>query len=337
MNRLTVSLDNCYGIRRLRAEFDFSSGNVYAIYAPNGVMKSSFAQTFRDVSMDAASKDRIFPTRSSTRTITDETGAALAKENVLVIAPYDEVFGHTEKTSTLLVNSALRQEYEQLHADIDDSKATFLKALREQSCSKKDVEREVSSAFTKSDDQFYRALVRIENEVTTQKDAPLADIRYDTLFDEKVLAFLGTKDFKTAIESYITKYNELLAKSTYFRKGTFNYYNATTIAKSLADNGFFAAKHTVKLNAATGVEISSQDELEKLIAKEKETISTDKDLRKKFADIEKLITKNVNVRDFEAYLLELALIRFRGHVPKGGYDVPNGEGCIRPASPATVL
>jgi hypothetical protein len=65
MNRLTVSLDNCYGIRRLRAEFDFSSGNVYAIYAPNGVMKSSFAQTFRDVSMDAASKDRIFPTRSS--------------------------------------------------------------------------------------------------------------------------------------------------------------------------------------------------------------------------------------------------------------------------------
>jgi hypothetical protein len=35
--------------------------------------------------------------------------------------------------------------------------------------------------------------------------------------------------------------------------------------------------------------------------------------------------------------LDLALIRFRGHVPKGGYDVPNGEGCIRPASPATVL
>jgi len=33
----------------------------------------------------------------------------------------------------------------------------------------------------------------------------------------------------------------------------------------------------------------------------------------------------------------LALIRFRGHVPKGGYDVPNGERCVGPASPAAVL
>jgi peptidoglycan/LPS O-acetylase OafA/YrhL len=33
----------------------------------------------------------------------------------------------------------------------------------------------------------------------------------------------------------------------------------------------------------------------------------------------------------------VALIRFRGHVPKGGYDVPNGQGCSGPASPATVL
>jgi hypothetical protein len=32
----------------------------------------------------------------------------------------------------------------------------------------------------------------------------------------------------------------------------------------------------------------------------------------------------------------LRLIRFGGHVPKGGYDVPNGEGCVRPASPAAV-
>ena len=66
-----------------------------------------------------------------------------------------------------------------------------------------------------SDDQFYRALIRIKAEVVSQKDAPFADIKYDIMFDEKVLGFLGTKDFKTAIEAYITKYNELLAASTY--------------------------------------------------------------------------------------------------------------------------
>ncbi len=30
------------------------------------------------------------------------------------------------------------------------------------------------------------------------------------------------------------------------KKGTFNYYNAATIAKSLAENGFFDAKHYCK-------------------------------------------------------------------------------------------
>ena len=68
---------------------------------------------------------------------------------MLVIRPYDEVMGHTDKTSTLLVNLALRKEYEDLHAEIDAAKNAFLKALKEQSGSKKDLEKEISSTFSK--------------------------------------------------------------------------------------------------------------------------------------------------------------------------------------------
>lgn len=302
MNKLNIDLENCYGIKKLKAEFDFSTGKVFAIYAPNGVMKSSLAQTFNDISDGTTSKDRIFPARTCIRKITDEKGVELPKESVLVIRPYDEVFGHSEKTSTLLVDSALRKEYEQLHMAIDASKNLFLKALKEQSGSKKNLEKEISSAFTKSEDEFFIALVRIKDELLAQKDAPFANISYDRIFDEKVLAFLGTKDFRTAIREYIQKYNELLASSTYFKKGTFNYYNAATIAKSLADNGFFDANHTVSLNAETKTEIASEKELEALILKEKDGISNDKELKKKFADIEKQINKNINLRDFDAYL-----------------------------------
>jgi ABC-type molybdenum transport system ATPase subunit/photorepair protein PhrA len=305
---LNIDLENCYGIKKLQFQFDFSQHSAYAIYAPNGAMKSSLAQTFKDVADSTASKDRIFPTRVCSRKITDENGSDLPKEIVLVVPPYDEVFGHTEKTSTLLVDSKLRKEYEQLHVDIDKSKELFLKALREQSNSKKDLEKEISSTFTKSDDDFYLALSRVKDEVFAQKDAPFADIRYDTIFDEKVLSALSTKDIKTAIEDYIIKYNDLLAASTYFKKGVFNYYNAATIAKSLAENGFFDAKHSVSLNAANNLEITSQKQLEDLIAKEKEGISKDKDLRKKFADIDKLLSKNAIVRDFGAYLEQHAEI-----------------------------
>jgi len=304
MKKLIVDLENCYGIKKLKTEFDFSKREAYAIYAPNGSMKSCLAQTFKDVADGVASRDRIFQNRVCNRKIIDENGLDLPKESILVIRPYDEVFGHTEKTSTLLVDAKLREEYEQLHIDIDRSKEIFLKALREQSHSKKDLEKEISSTFTRGDHEFYRALIRIKDELLAQNDAPFADILYDKLFDEKVLSLLQTKDFKTAIEDYIKKYNELLAASTYFKKGTFNYYNASTIAKSLAVNGFFDAKHSVSLNANEKLEITSQKQLEDLITKEKEGISSDKELRKKFAEIEKQIERNISVRDFGAYLAD---------------------------------
>jgi hypothetical protein len=50
MNRVTIDLVNCYGIKKLKKQFDFSQDRVFAIYAPNGAMKSSLAQTFRDPS-----------------------------------------------------------------------------------------------------------------------------------------------------------------------------------------------------------------------------------------------------------------------------------------------
>ncbi len=74
------------------------------------------------------------------RQITDEHGVDLPKESVYVIRPYDdEDISHTEKTSTLLVDSKLRKEYEELHIEIDKSKEIFLKALKEQSGSKKNL------------------------------------------------------------------------------------------------------------------------------------------------------------------------------------------------------
>ncbi len=304
MEKLSLDLEHCYGIRKLEANLDFSSANAIAIYAPNGSMKSSLAQVFRDIADGQPSKDRIFPSRVCKRNIRDEAGNELPRESVLVVRPYDEDMGHSAKTSTLLVNRDLRQEYEQLHEGIELANAAFIKALRERSKSKRDIAKEISSAFTASPDKFLVALNRIKDEVTDRPDSPLRDVPYDLIFDDKVLSFLETQDFKTAIDGFIKKHNELLAASTYFKKGIFNYYNAAQVAKQLADNGFFKAEHSLNLNAGEKREVRTQKELEDLIAEEKAAISNDKELRKKFSEIEKLIQKNVTVRDFEAYLLD---------------------------------
>ena len=288
----------------MKEEFNFKDQKAIAIYAPNGSMKTSLAKTFSDFSNDIPPKDRFFPNRTSVRRITDESGSEIDKSIIFAVEPYNESFSSSEKTSTLLVNSKLRKEYEQLNKEIDADKSTFLKSLKELSGSKKDLEKEISSSFTPKDNEFYDALSRIKGEMLKEKDSPLSGITYDIIFDDKILAFIETKDVKTAILEYIEKYTELLNASTYFEKGIFNYFNAATIAKNLADNGFFDAKHSVILNADKQKTINSKADLEEVIEEEKNAILTNKELRTRFDKFDKLIQKNTNLRDFHNYLLD---------------------------------
>jgi len=303
MDQVTIDLKNCYGIKRLETTLDFSNTPVYAIYAPNGVMKSSLAQTFKDVSNGKDSEDRIFPTRKTSRKIADEANKEIEGERVLVVGPYDEQFGPTEKTATLLVDAKLKKEYDRLHVAIDETKEAFLKAIRQQSHSRRNFEEEISSAFTASANKFDDAVARIKNEVQKQQETPFANVEYDVIFNDQVANALGNKDVKGAVEDYVRRYNELLDASTFFKKGTFDYFNAAQIAKHLADNGFFEAKHTVTLKATGKTqEISTQKELEDIVAQEKAAMMADKDLRRKFDAVAKQLEKNAAVRDFCRYL-----------------------------------
>ncbi len=187
---------------------------------------------------------------------------------------------------------------------MDQSKKALIRALKQQSGSRKNIEEEVSLTFTTESDQICRALVRVRDEVVLQNDAPFSEIVYDTIFNEKVLAFLETKNFKTAVAAYVDTYNKLLDASTYFSRGTFNYYNATQIARSLASNGFFEARHSVKLNADESIEIASREQLEAVVEQEKAKIINDDDLKKRYEAIEKPLTKNADLRAFQKCLSE---------------------------------
>ena len=302
MNKLTIDLENCYGIKKLLASLDFSNEPVYAIYAPNGMMKSSLAKTFQDIADGADSTDRIFPARVTKRNILDETGKPIAKESALVVSPNVSPFGRTEKTSTLLVDPKLRQEWEQLHISIDQAQTALLKAVNQQAKSKRDFEKEITSAFARPD--FITALGSIERELDDQKDSPFEDIEYDKIFDDRVLSFLQSGNVKDAISAYVNRYNELLKGSKYFKKGTFDYYNGAQIAKVLAKNGFFDAKHTVNLVNGGRREIKTEQELQKVIDDEKDALMKDRNLRKAFNDVENLITGHATLREFQSYLAE---------------------------------
>src|SRR4051794_602272 len=154
MKQLGISLNNCHGIRELEATLPFKNGNAVSIYAPNGTMKTSFARTFAELARGSATKDRVFPDRETVRSITDEDGSELAGSDVVVVLSYDEELGPTESTSTLLVNSELRKEYESLQIELLTARDELVIALKEQAKTRKDVPRCVSEAFTGQPDGF---------------------------------------------------------------------------------------------------------------------------------------------------------------------------------------
>ncbi|MCP2046607.1 UNVERIFIED_ORG: energy-coupling factor transporter ATP-binding protein EcfA2 [Paenarthrobacter nicotinovorans] len=304
MKKLKIDLTNCHGIRRLTGELSFKDARATAIYAPNGMMKTSFARTFGDLSRGEPSTDHVFPDRVSSRSITDEDGLALDPEQVVVIVSYDEEMGPTEQTSTLLVDKVLRSEYADLQHGINEAKTELVTALKSQAQTKKDVSSELSLAITRDRESFFRALVRVEDELKDEA-ASYAELPYDVVFDDKVVALLQTKEFTAALAKYVARFNELLDASTYFSRETFSYYNAETIAKSLGTNGFFEANHSIMLHdGEAGAAITSQKELADLIASEKNAITDDPALRKTFGVIESKLTKNVESRRFWSFISE---------------------------------
>lgn len=303
MKRLKLDLEHCYGIKKLQAEFDFeANGDVFTIYAPNGVMKTSLANTFRDLSKGIASSDRIWKSNQTKRVIHDETGSELAPEGVFVIEPFNEGY-RSDRISTLLVNDELRKRYEAIHKEIDEKAEILIGELKTPTGLKNGIREDFSVSITHDPDDFFRSLGRVKDEVENDAKTTLGDIVYADIFNSKVEPILNDPDFISKIEEYIKKYDELVSKSTFFRKGVFTHNNASDIAKNLNSNGFFKADHSVYLRInGEKTEVTSIKDLEAAIQAEKDQILTNDSLKSAFDAIDKKLQKNVDLKRFRECL-----------------------------------
>lgn len=234
MNKLKLQLEYCYGIRKLDVMLDYAGVSSVAIYAPNGAMKSSLANTFQDIADGNNSRDRIFPNRATMRVVQDENGVDLAADKVLILRPYEEFANKSDGAATLLVNAVLRQEYELLQTEVVSARGALMSALKTTAKTKRPVDREVSSTFMSSGGEFDAVLASLKDELNEDWEPVFKDVPYDVMNDDRVVAFLANGDFRTAITDYTKKYNELLAASKYFKKGGFNYYEASNVANTVS-------------------------------------------------------------------------------------------------------
>jgi ABC-type lipoprotein export system ATPase subunit len=309
MDKLTITLENCYGIKKLQSEFDFATnGNVVAIYAPNGMMKTSLANTFRDLARDEKSSDRVWPKKKTKRTITDESGKDLKPDDVFVIEPYNESY-RSGRISNLLANEPLRKRYDAVYAEIEAKAAALADILKPYTGLKDQIPQEFSDAITHDRNDLYTALTRVKEEVVNGEDSPLGDVVYTDVFNAKVNQILSDAAFTNSVEEYVREYDELLTKSTFFRKGVFTHNNAADVAKTLNTQGFFKADHSVYLRVdGEKKEINNVKDLEAAIQSEKDRILTNESLRAAFEKIDKQLNKNAELKRFRACLSQNPIV-----------------------------
>lgn len=302
MHSLNVNLKNCYGIRSLEHEFDFSEKKAFVIYAQNGVMKSSLAQTFKDLSENKISQDRIYTDRETTRNISHNNGNPLHPENIFVVVPYNKAF-KSEKISSLLANKELKEEYDEIHKIINEKKSTLIDVLKKASGLKSDITEIFSEAITHDTKLFYNAIMRLEYEVKNTNPSIFGSTNYTTIFNDKVMAAIQDADFRAKLSQYIETYEKLVDNSTFFKKGVFNHNNADDIAKNLDSNGFFKADHSVNISIQGEKHIiTNLEDLKKAIRDEKSTILDNPQLTKNFSEIDNKLIKNAELRKFRDYL-----------------------------------
>lgn len=301
--KLNIDLKNCYGISELTHCFDFTASNGYAIYAPNGFMKTSLSKTFDDHAKGRDPVDQIFPDRVSSKSILDANGANVSPDSIFVIEPYNQDFS-SDRTSLLLVNSAIKQQYDDALKQISERLAALFSKLKQLSGLTGRTltpESEFMKAF--SSGNVAELLESLQEKISTTVPSKLSQLVYCEIFNDKTVALLESGTIKDQLEEYIGKYNDLVSKSDVLSK-KFNHYSAGAVNKQLTDNGFFAAKHTINLNTKNGKqEVSSAAELTKKIEDERGKIFSDKELADKFDAIDKKI-QNAELRKFRDYLFE---------------------------------
>lgn len=301
--QLNVDLKNCYGISELTHRFDFTNSTGYAIYAPNGFMKTSLSKTFDDHAHDRNSVDLIFPDRATTRSITDENGVSIVADSIFVIEPYNQEFS-SDRTSLLLVNAVIKKQYDDALKQITEGlSALFAKLKQFSGLTGRTVTPETELLKVFNSNSIADLLDSLEEIVAKTQPSKLANVVYNEVFNEKTLALLESGTIKDQLEEYIQRYNDLVSKSEILSK-QFNHYCAGTVNKQLADNGFFEAKHTINLHTKDGKkEVSSAAELTQKIEDERQKIFADKELTQKFDAIDKKI-QNVELRKFRDYLFD---------------------------------
>lgn len=297
--KLEIDFENCFGISKLQHSFEFginpNENKSYAIYAPNGLMKTSFTKTFERVSLGEEPEEERY-SRKSVCKITQD-GIPIDNSSIYVLRSEIDISQDSDGVTDILVLPEKKARYDQIVLEIDNEKTNLISFLQKKSgVPKKDIERKVI------EDTGFNSMIDFAKFVkTTDFKKDLSAYPYHIIFDDKASVVLQNSDFLENARKFNERYQEIFSEEgTIYYKGVFNPIKAETAFQALKKQGFFNGGHKVHMNGDESA--LNEKELDKRIEKINKKIEEDKKLKQ----IKSQLSKNAQTQSLNDLIENLS-------------------------------
>ncbi len=296
---LTGHFENCYGLELFDLiEIPFSSNdNKTIIYAPNGVMKSSLANVFDNLSRKKKTEDRIFTENSSTFAIKyyDDTFNEKYKKavpNIYVINSFNATFeSYNDSIATILADDELKRDYSEVMHSFAERLRPLFDALQRHCTPGVSIQELVSVSFCGTPNAEWDSIIK-SMKVFLDFEKPselLASVRYDEIFTPQVEKVINTPGFSDKIKRYVGVVDSIIRDSRLLNT-EFDDRNARDFGDSIAKTKLFDAHHRILLS--DGTVIASIKEWSAAVDAEMTRINEDVNVKALYSEIDKALNAN---------------------------------------------
>lgn len=318
MDKIFIKLINCHGIKKFNHTFLFKNTgskntNISLIYAPNGMMKTSFAKTLKDIGNDKSPQNKITPGSDPKHNIkidNFELSSEEVKERIFVIESINTDFSF-ENTTPLISNKEARNEYNEIFKGLISKKNDFLSIMKKETKisvprdenSYDYIENKINDDLNNDSKSFLEFLSSFSQEIDNDNfPIDINSIKYSDLFNDATIKLLKEKEIQYHIESFSNNLYKLLSKSKIYDVEHFNHNHAHDLVKSIKKNNLFEVGHQINFKGVRK-NVSNYNELCELVETQVAKFFKDSSLKEDFENINKKFS-NAKTKNFQRIILE---------------------------------
>lgn len=280
--KFKINIKNCYGIKTLNHEFDFSNKPII-IHAPNGTFKTSFCKTINDYNNGVDSSDLVTCVKGS-RSFQIDGRNPDHEEMVVFHAKEQDYQNLTEKSKDLLVNKDLRNQLELVRKPYLESVAEAIEAVRREG-GFKNFDDFLKILYEKYGFETLEEIIEYYHKKNKKPSyLPFEIKKYNQYFTADIDKILSNESLEKIIRRFEKIRTKVCKQLHFLDENVFDITDFLSLAREIIDKNFFLPGNGLKLKGKKI--INSKEQLEDVVAEINRKISNDEGISNAFKELE---------------------------------------------------